>query len=323
MRTRALVVALLVLAAAAGPAIAHGWAVDVDPQVVGDEAVVVRHVSMLDGGYLVIHRVEDGEPGPVLGHRHFADQGEHDDVEVSLDRDAWAAVEGPVELAAVVHTDDRDRKFEWPGDDGIYRPDDPVTRRFAVRPADGHGARVVGLRQETDGGVTLRRVALPAEGFVVLYDDADGERGEVVGVEPLPAGHHENVTVSVAPRFYNEQGSFLDLVAVVHRDDGDGTFEPAADDAVTVGDATVTSQFTAEKTRSTVATLSPTPTPTASSSSTAPLTDTPGSTSPTSTDGAPSSPTTDRAAAEGPGLGPLAALAAVGLLVLGRAIRRR
>jgi hypothetical protein len=310
------VTVVVVLAVTAGIGSAHGWAVDADPQVVGDDVVVVGHVSMLEGGYLAVHVVEDGEPGPVLGTVHFEERGEHDDVEVELDGAAWADVEGTVRLVAVVHGDDGDGEFDWPDGDPVFRPDDPVVDRFVVRKSRGESARVVGRRQDTEGNVTVRRVDIPADGFLVLYDDDDGERGEVVGVERLPAGHHEDVAVSVAPRYYNDEGSFLFLIAGLHRDDGDGEFQPESDPAVAVDGSAVTASFDANKQRPTIPTPTPTASPTATrtptQTATPTATEAPAGQSPNGSPTGRSSPTPTMV--DEPGFGSMAALG--GLLLL-------
>jgi hypothetical protein len=336
-RLLAVVVAVtVVVVVAAAPAVAHGWSLEVDPQGVGDDAVVLKHVSMLEPGIVAVHRLEDGELGPVLGAREFEEAGESDAVGVPLDRDGWAAVEGTARLAAVVHTSDDDGTFEWPGDDAVFRTDDPVITRFDVEKADGSSARVVGVRQPTSGNVTLRTVDLPDDGFVVLYEEVDGSRGDVVGVRPLAAGHHEDVQVAVDPRYYNDQRSRLYLVAAVLSDDGDGTFEPGEDAHVTVNGSTVASTFDAEKQRNALPTRSPTASPTATATDGGTATGTDGGTA-TGTDGgtatATDSPTTtpDTAAedltasptdAATPGLGVVVALVAL-VALAGSVLRAR
>lgn len=317
MRTRWAVAGLALLAVAAGLAGAHGWAVVAGPQVVGDGTVVVDELSTLEEGYLAVHVVEDGQPGRVVGHVAVDAHEEAAGVEVALDEDYWAAVDGTVHLVAAVHESDGDGEFDWPDGDPLFRArDDPVADRFAARKADGSSARVVATRQETDGTVTLRRADLHRDGFVVLYADEDGERGDVVGVAHLPAGNHEDVSVAVDPRFYNEQDSRLYLMAAVHADDGDGTFEPEVDSPVRVDGAVVSTRFDAEKTRSTLPT--PEPTATATERPVTP-TSTPGTASPTSS---PPPTTGGTATAAGtatepgaPGFGPLVALVALATLV--------
>lgn len=315
MVAAAVVAALLGFALAAGPAAAHGWSVDVGAQVVGDDTVIVRHLSMLEDGYLAVHAVEDGEPGRVVGHR-LLEHGESEGVDVELD-DGWAAVGAEVDLVAVVHTADGDGTFEWPGDDAIYRPDDPVADRFAARRVDGPSARVVASRQDTSGNVTLSLVDVPAEGFLVLFAQADDGRGDVVGVRPLPAGRHTDVAVSVDPTYYNGESNRLYLVAAIAVDDGDGAFEMA--EVVTVNGSLVASEFDAAKQRESLPTPSPTtsPTPTDSPTSAASQTST---ASPTSSSAATATATPDETA--GPGFGALAALTALFVVLCWRAAGR-
>lgn len=327
MRTAPTAAALALLLLGAGVAGAHGWGVTVDDQVVGDGTLLVGHASLLEGGYLAVH-VEDGdEPGRAVGHVRL-DHGEHAGVEIGIDDEYWTDVDGGTHLLVAAHEADGDGEFTWPDGDPLYRPDDDlVVDHVAVRKADGTSARVLAARQESDGAVTLRRVDLPQDGFVVLFEDADGERGEVVGVRRLPAGRHENVTVEVDPRFYNEVRARLYLVAGVHVDDGDGTWNADSDEPVLVDDEPVTTSFDARKTRASVPTPEPTPTssptrtatatatPSAAATPTAPSTSSPAADSSTADDG--QSPTPTPPVGGVPGFGPsvaLVALAVAGLV---------
>lgn len=329
MHTRLVIASVVLLLAAAGLAGAHGWTVEADDQVVGDGTVVVGHVSMLERGYLAVHLVEDGEPGRVVGHRRFPDNGEFGNVEVAIDEEAWPAGDGPVELVAVVHDDDGDRRFDWPDGDAVLRPDDPVADRFRVRRDEGASARLVASRQDSDGNVTLRRADVPATGFVVLYAEADDGRGEVVGLRHLAAGHHENVTVGLAPGYYNEAGSRLYLVAGLHVDDGDGVWEPGDDGAVRVDGSPVTSSFDAATTRESLPTPTPsatpelTPTPTSTAQPTASAGSSPGAEpTATATSSAPPTVTPTPAPVTSPGFGPGAMLASFAVALLALARRR-
>lgn len=259
-----LIVATVLVAVATGPALAHGWGVEVDDQVVGDDTVVVRTLFVLEPSWIAVHRVADDGPGESIGHVRIDHHGEFENLAIDLADGALAGESGVVRLVAVVHGADGDGTFDWPDGDPIYRPDDPVTDRFDVSPSDDGSARLVANRQTTEGNLTVARVDLPADGFLVLYEETDdGSRGDVVGVRPLSAGHHENVTVPIDHRFYNAERTSVYVVAGIHRDDGDGTFDRDADDPFTVNGSALTVAFDAEKERFDLPTESPTASPTA------------------------------------------------------------
>lgn len=312
-RAVAAALAIVAVAGAALPVAAHGWAVVADDQVVGDGTVVVAEVSVLEDAYVALHVDDGGEPGRVVGVTRL-EHGEYHGVAVSLNGSFWDDLDGSVDLLAVVHDDDGDGTFEPSGGDAPHEADgEVVADALAVRRGDDGSARLLAGRQETDGTVTVEHVDLPTDGFVVLYADEDGERGAVVGVRHLPAGHHEDVVVDVDPRYFNGESSRLYLLAGLHADDGDGTWEPSADDAITAGGAAITTAFDARKTRATLPTPSPTPSPTPTASPTT-----------TPTDAATASPTvagttTDAAA---PGFGVAAALAGLAAAALARRARR-
>ncbi|KKU55505.1 hypothetical protein A3H89_01405 [Candidatus Amesbacteria bacterium RIFCSPLOWO2_02_FULL_48_11] len=79
--------------------------------------VMVERVRLVKPGYVAVHQVdEDGNPGRVLGVSGLV-SGEKRDVRVNL---IEAGKEGE-ELAAMLHIDDGDGQFSFPGPDGPAR----------------------------------------------------------------------------------------------------------------------------------------------------------------------------------------------------------
>jgi hypothetical protein len=75
--------------------------------------------------------------------------------------------------------------------------------------------------------IHIGKTALTMPGFVVIYDDEEGP-GKILGVSgPLPKGVTRELTVPLqqppAAGYY---------YAMIHRDDGDGTFSPEEDEPV-------------------------------------------------------------------------------------------
>lgn len=90
--------------------------------------------------------------------------------------------------------------------------------------------RVVRVSDQTideRGRLTIDQVSLPADGWLVIFREADGNPGDVIGRKALAAGTYENVTVSIDPMNASET-----LYAGLHIDDGvQGVFEyPGADE---------------------------------------------------------------------------------------------
>jgi hypothetical protein len=104
------------------------------------------------------------------------------------------------------------------------------------------------------------------------------------------------------------------VAVAIHRDDGDGQFDPATDRVVRVGDTPVATRLSlASAGRPSVRVNTPTPTSTAA----------PPSTDATETPTAASATATDTTAASGPGVGPVGAVGAVLAFGLLAAWRRR
>lgn len=335
-------VALVVLVATATTGVnAHGWSVTVDSQTTSDGTVVVGSVTTLERSYVAIHVREGGEPGRVVGHTAIG-SGEFSNLEVALDDSFWSGVSEPTDLVAVIHENDGDGTFEYPDGDQIFlNREQMVTSNFTVARSDNGSTRVVATHQSSNGNVTLDRVDLAQDGFVVLthadeshHDDSDheedGEQSEIVGVRYLTAGHHENVTVAVAPRYYNQQDNRLTLTATVYVDDGDGEFDHEQDSPVHAGETPIATHVDAEKISGSIPTPSPTATPesTPTPSPTPTPEETPTETpsadtaTPSPTPGVTDATTSTPTATTGPGFGVTVAVLTL-LSVLLLAVRQR
>jgi len=92
----------------------------VDEQKVKDDHIVVTRLFLDKPGYVVIHKVADGKPGPVIGNSELLN-GENSNVEVKV-----SDYENENELIAMLHYDDGDSDYEFPGDDTPTKVDDKV-----------------------------------------------------------------------------------------------------------------------------------------------------------------------------------------------------
>ena len=247
------VACLLVTAGLAGVAAAHGNHLTVDPQVSSDGTVVVENFFLQNGGYLVLHADKGGEPGKVVGVRQFG-SGYHSSVPIRMDRQFWRSGGDPVTVWVTLHRSDGDGRFERRQDEIFRSFGGFAGRSVPVAKTDSGRAYVVAanpfeVRQTTDGpNVTIRNVSLASDGYVALHaTEQDYSPGQVVGQTALPAGTHENVTVSMNASYYRSLDARYDLWAVVHTSDGDGSFDPTSDTVLKAGNETVGSFFSLEK----------------------------------------------------------------------------
>lgn len=123
-------------------------------------SVVIRRVELAEHGYLVVHDLENGSTGRVVGATPLS-PGTHDNVTVDLSPAFVANQSGPFDLRAVVYHEDGDEDEDEDEDgEGEFDPssDRPVTvgsmtvsSRISVRPvADdatttGSGANTTGM----------------------------------------------------------------------------------------------------------------------------------------------------------------------------------
>ncbi len=96
---------------------------------------------------------------------------------------------------------------------------------------------------EQAGGseVFIERATLTDDGYVVIHEDEDGTPGEVIGASDLlPKGEHVNLIIVLDKEV--AEGDVLH--AMLHKDDGDGVFDPEKDLPITdAGGNPVAAQF--------------------------------------------------------------------------------
>ncbi|WP_134671859.1 DUF7282 domain-containing protein [Halorussus marinus] len=256
--TFALAVACLLVGSAvalgAGIATAHGNHLSADAQLSSDGTVVVENLFFQNGGYLAV-RADDGEsPGRVLGYERLG-AGYRSAVSVTADAEYWAEQTNATTVWATLHRDDGDGEFEPNGDDDLFRSFGSFAgTQISVGKTDDGRSYVVaasasGARQATDGPtVAIENASLAEPGYLAIHAvEDDYSPGDVVGHVRLEPGVHQNVTVEIDESFYESLDERYRLYAMIHADDGDGEFDPEADEAVTVGDATVGSLFDLRK----------------------------------------------------------------------------
>lgn len=114
----------------------------------------------------------------------------------------------------------------------------------AVAAAQGEPAVRVDDQEVVNGVVTVGRVTSDGPGWIVIYADADGAPGAVIGYAPVQEGENDRVVVEA-----NADAVTPVLHAMLHIDAGAvGTFEyPGADAPAQVEGAVVSASFSSER----------------------------------------------------------------------------
>lgn len=249
---RYLVGLLLVVGLAVGSATvsAHGNHLTADDQASDDGTVVIENLFVSSDSYVVLHAADGGESGRVIGHKSL-DAGFHTDVRVRIEDAYWNGRSGDTSVRAVLHEDDGDGQFETGEDSPLRWFGRVAATQFRVEKRDAGAVNVVAAgfgSQSTNGPtVTVERVELARDGYLVVHADGNDSAGRIVGRTALDAGVHRNVSVAIDPSFYSERDRIFPLWAAVRADDGDGQFEAEADAPVTVRGSPVMSEFTVHK----------------------------------------------------------------------------
>jgi len=89
----------------------EGNAIYVAPQKPAAE-IKVTVVNLKEAGYVVVHEVEDGKPGKIVGSSAILPSGEHQMVPVTL----ASSYEDGAKLVAMLHVDNGDSSFDAAND---------------------------------------------------------------------------------------------------------------------------------------------------------------------------------------------------------------
>ena len=94
-------------------ATAGGSSLTLEDQAGGNGMVVIKSLTLDKPGFVVIHKDGGGKPGPVIGHSDVLPAGTHNDVKVNFDK-----AQGGDRVFPMLHYDDGNGKYEFPGPDG-------------------------------------------------------------------------------------------------------------------------------------------------------------------------------------------------------------
>lgn len=92
------------------------------------EDLNLNSIVLREGGYVAIHQDANGAPGNIIGTTEFLPEGEHENIDISLDREVGAGET----LYAMIHTDDGDQVFNADQDDPLMDNGAPVMVSFMI-----------------------------------------------------------------------------------------------------------------------------------------------------------------------------------------------
>ncbi len=165
--------------------------VEVVAQAVAEDGVVtLARVELLEPTWVLIHAEEDGAVGPVIGGLRL-EPGVHENVTTTIH---WR--QATPTLHVVLHEDDGEAGImEFPaGDMPILRGGEPIVVPFTAT----YPPEVLVYDQPIiDGTVTIDRAISDGDGWVAIYNDADGQPDFIIGTAPLVDGLNEQVTVEL------------------------------------------------------------------------------------------------------------------------------
>lgn len=158
--------------------------------VAEDGAVTLARVELLEPTWVLIHAEEDGAAGPVIGGL-LLEAGVHENMMTTIH---WRRATPT--LYIVLHEDDGEAGImEFPdGDRPILRGGEPIVVPFA---ATFPPEVLVYDQPLIDGAITIERAISDGDGWVAIYNDAEGQPDFIIGTAPLSDGLNEQVTVEL------------------------------------------------------------------------------------------------------------------------------
>jgi hypothetical protein len=212
--TLALASLMVAIPAGAAPLNASGYAIVVHAQDVNNGQVLVNSVTAAQDGWLLIWKDENGAPSSLLGYAPVH-QGVNTNVAVDIkttERNGNDDVT-PTLWASVVPDANADIPYASP-DPSITPAEDVVMVGFASAPAMPSQLPAVSSASSaaavrTANKITVRRqdagvgqvlvnsVTAAQDGWLLIWNDANGAPGGLIGFAPVHQGVNTNVAVDI------------------------------------------------------------------------------------------------------------------------------
>ena len=159
--------------------------------------VVIERAISYGPGWLAVHRDEDGRPGLIIGSAPLAD-GVNEQVEVEL----ALSVATPQLHLRLHHDTEPGDGFNFPAADPPVLYDGQLPPPFTFRTNAGNYlvTRDQSLSRDGDSPLTviIPYVVTDVPTWVVVHAFAEGERGDILGVTPVPPGISRDVPVELS-----------------------------------------------------------------------------------------------------------------------------
>lgn len=162
-----------------------------DQPVIDGTVTIERAIS--DGpGYVAIYNEFDGQPGFIIGTQALKD-GLNERITVSLLRSAITT-----QLFARLHEDtEPGDAFNFPGQDPPVLYNNRLPNPAAFRTDVGAHVFVSDQRLSAGNTVSIATIVSPVASWAVIYDDVDGQPGDLLGRTWVPAGVNRDVVVEL------------------------------------------------------------------------------------------------------------------------------
>ncbi|WP_435318617.1 DUF7282 domain-containing protein [Haloarchaeobius sp. TZWSO28] len=99
-----------------------------------------------------------------------------------------------------------------------------------VTPAAAHGNHLsVDAQVSSDGTIVVESMFMTNPGHLVVHQNQGGEIGPPLGNAYVQQGFHSDFAVAIGDQYWADQDGTRSYWLVLHRDDGDGEFEPGTD----------------------------------------------------------------------------------------------
>lgn len=179
-------------------------------QPVVDGTVIVERVISYGPGWLVVYYDEGGAAGRIIGWAPLVD-GLNEQIVVPVVESAVTEL-----LHIIIHQDtEAIGEFEFPQADPPLRYDGRIPNPFTFRTDAGNYLITRDQPLSVSNTVTVSLAVVNVNAWVVIYNDAAGEPGEVIGTVWIPAGVNREIVVAIDP----EQTTPV-LHVVLHQDVG-------------------------------------------------------------------------------------------------------
>lgn len=179
-------------------------------QPVLDGSITVDRATSLGPGWVVVYHDDEGRPGNIIGWSQLEDGINHQIV-ITVTESAVTPI-----LYLMLHEDQEiEGEFGFPRTDPQVRYQGRLPNPFSMRTDAGNFIITQDQVLSDTNTVTIPRIVVDQDAWVVIRDGPMSEPGEISGVQWLPAGYHREVVVEIDPEIINDT-----MYAILYLDGG-------------------------------------------------------------------------------------------------------